>query len=148
MKLSDFKYNENLAETGIWVTIDEGAKIKISKLNHPKYRALVNQLRKPYRSYEVAKRELPDEVVRNITVEACAREILRDWSGITDDNGKDIPFTLEGAKEALRIDAFLSMVLGFASDDNLFRETTVEEDSKNLPKSLPLEPSKDADQEG
>lgn len=137
MKLSDFKYNENLAKDGIWVTIDEGARIKVSKLNHPKYRELVNQLRKPYRSYEVAKRDLPDEVVRNITIEACSREILRDWEGITDDEGKSIPFNLDNAKEALRIDAFLSMVLGFAADDSLFRDSSLEEDAKNSQKSLP-----------
>lgn len=145
MKLSDFKYNETLAESGIWVTIDEGAKIKISKLNHPKYRALVAQLRKPYRSYEIAKRELPDDVVRSMTVEACAREILRDWEGILDDDNKPIPFNYENAKAALKIDGFLSMVLGFASDDNLFRDSTLEEDTKNSQPSLNGSSSKDVE---
>jgi hypothetical protein len=132
MKLSDFKFDASLAKEGVWVEIGEGASIKVAKLGHPDHRKLVNDLRKPYRSYELAKRELPDNVIREISSKSTAREILRDWKGITDDSGKEIPFSYDAALEALKIDAFAAMVLGFAGDDSLFRETSVEEDSKNL----------------
>lgn len=135
LKLSSLKYDTELAENGVWVPVGDGARIKVAKSGNRKHRQLVQQLRRPYRSYELAGKDLPEDIQRDIAVKATASTILLGWEGIQDDKGKDIPFTPENVKEALMVDGFMSMVLGFANDEATFKAVTKDDEVKNSSKS-------------
>lgn len=146
LKLSDFSYDAKLAEEGVWVEIGEGASLKLAKLGNTKNRKLINDLKKPYRSFEISKKDLPDDVVKRITIKSVAETVLLDWKGIVDDDGKEIPFSIAAAAEALAIDAFMGMVLGLANDQATFRAEEAEAEAKNSSTPLPISSSKGAEQ--
>lgn len=132
LKLSSLKLDEKLVEKGVWVSLEDDAQILVAKQGNANHRKLVQQLRKPYRSFEVVGRDLPDDVARRIGIEATARTILLGWKNILDDDGSEIPFTYENAIKALSIEGFMSRVLNYAADENLFKGgVTHEEEVKN-----------------
>lgn len=136
LKLSSLKLDENLVENGVWCPLEDGAEILVAKSGNTKHRKFVQQARKPYRSYELAGKDLPEDIARKIGIEATARCILLGWRGIIDDDGQPIPFNHENAVQALSIEGFMSRVLGFAGDEQLFRGGVSLDDSrKNSPTS-------------
>lgn len=144
LNLSSLKYDKKLADEGVWCDVGEGAKIKVAKSGNARHRKLLNQLKRPYRHYELAQKEYPEDVLRTISVEATARTILLDWKGILGDDNKEIPFSYEAAKEALAIDGFATLVLGFANDEATFKGTSQEDMVKNSPASSSGSSKKDA----
>lgn len=135
IKLSSYKTDKDLVDNGVWVDVGDGAALKVGKVNNSGFRKLAIELRKPYRHYDVAGKELPDDINKRINIELVARTLLLDWRGYTDDDGNNIPYSFDVAKETLENDEFMALVLAFSNDTRLFRGVAVEEERKNLPMS-------------
>jgi len=126
-----FKTDTAKEQEGTWVPLDDGtAKLKIARMNNPRYREA--QQRKLQR-YKMAARSkvVPDDVWEGILNELIAETILVDWEGITND-GKPYPYSVENAKQSLtELKDFREMVLGFADDMANFKASLDEATEKN-----------------
>jgi hypothetical protein len=100
VKLSDMKINSAAIEQGEWIGSAHGTPIpdmgdlclKVRGLGNSDYRTLMAKLGEAVpRSKRVGGKIAPEEGDR-IFVEALARTVLMDWSGVEDDDGSAIAF--------------------------------------------------------
>jgi hypothetical protein len=131
MDLKTFRTDNEKEQDGTWVDLGDGvARLKIARMNNPRYREA--QQRKLQR-YKMAARSkvVPDDVWEGILNELIAETILVDWEGITMD-GDSYPYSIDHAKQALTdLKDFREMVLGFADDIANFKEELDQATEKN-----------------
>src|SRR5690606_32024129 len=103
MRLSETKTDEALESDGVWVAIRYGAQVKVARAGN--YRAEAGRARLAWEDRRLLdhpdlRRGREDRVVE-LTIAAIAETILLDWRGLEDDEGKEIPFSVDTAKELL-----------------------------------------------
>ena len=92
-----YTVDEEAALNGKWFTTEAGMRVKVSKLNNPRYKTEVVRLQKPH----LARLRSGDiELAEQITNEAMSLAILIDWEN-EDEDGNQIPYTSELGLEAL-----------------------------------------------
>ncbi len=99
-----------LLEEGIWVTICRGICFKISSSESRRYKAATRAALVAHANFDGAGSTLPEDVAKTVLIESIASGMLHDWEGITDDEGKELPFSVEEAK-ALLADPELGLVI-------------------------------------
>lgn len=125
-------------EEGVWVDIGEGAEVKVARLNNPRHKKALERLRKPYRNILRAGRDLPDEVSDKIAIQGMAEAILLDWRGIEHNDGSEIAYSQEKAKEILtELKDFRDTVAFLAMEAETFRKEALENAAKNSETSSP-----------
>lgn len=130
MDLKTFRTDNAKEQEGTWVDLGDGARLKIARMNNPRYREV--QQRKLQR-YKMAARSkvVPDDVWEGILNELIAETILVDWEGITMDC-EPYPYSVDHAKQALTdLKDFREMVIGFADDIANFKAELDEAIEKN-----------------
>lgn len=124
--------NETAAEEGVFVDFGDGIQVKVARFDNKQSRDLRRKLEKPYRNILQRNRQLPPELEEKLAIQQIAEAVIKDWKGITDENGKEIKFTPEAAKEILtKYPDFLNDVLTVSMERDLFRQEALEEDVKN-----------------
>ena len=104
MKLSSQRLNPAKA-AGIWHKTNiagEEVSFKIASQKSPAYQtALLKLVEEEKLKNKLGKADLAKSVIENKTkaLELFAEHILLDWKGITDDAGKEIPYSRDLAKE-------------------------------------------------
>lgn len=127
--LERFKTDKTLEREGTWVELGDGIAIKVVRINHPDAQALRKKLEKPYRHY---KEGVPDDVLQKIVNRVLAEEILRDWRGITDLDGREIPYTTENAQKLIdALEDFRDEVAKQSLERENFKAAAVEDAGKN-----------------
>lgn len=114
-----------LASEGVWVPFAAGVEVKIARANNPRMLAASRKLSAAAGRAIVSDRELGEE----LWSKAAAREIVKDWRGITDDAGNPIPYSPEKAEEFLLDPAnrtFRDFVSETAGDHTLYRRVQAE----------------------
>jgi hypothetical protein len=104
---------------GVWVEIGEGVRLRIARLNNPKYTVKLLELRRAH--WEAHGRRNPDLARQAEILTRCLAEtVLVGWDGVTDDAGNPLPYSVERAYE-------------FLSDPSLhdLREIVMEEAQKH-----------------
>jgi len=84
------------ATTGKWFDVGQGARLKVAKGGNERHENALKRLRRPYRSM----RNIPDDVIENITIQAMAETILLDWEGV-EESGEPVKSTVEKRVEYL-----------------------------------------------
>lgn len=92
---SRYKTDKSAEENGVWVELEGGEKIKVARANCKASLALRRKLEKPYANFST----VPAEASEKIAVELAAQVLVKDWSGFVDEDGKEIPFSVEKARE-------------------------------------------------
>jgi hypothetical protein len=126
MKISAFKTDRQRENEGVWVAIGDGARVKVARFNNERYKQTFLEVSKPYK-VQVRTGTLQEEVAQGILRDCFARAILLDWEGLQDDEGNDIPYSEEAAKELLAIPDFMSMIEDFANSRELYRREAQEQ---------------------
>lgn len=131
MKISAFRTDENLEVEGVWVDIGDGGKVKVARLGNPNHRKVSQALGRPHQAQIRANRLRP-EVAEKLGIQATAQAILLDWEGITDDDGKPVPYSQGKALDLLtEFKDFRDLVLEIAGEMETFREQEIEESVGN-----------------
>ena len=126
-----FATDRQAEQDGVWVALGEGARVKVARFNNPRHRAVLDRLRRPYRSLLMAGRDLPDDVAEQMTVEAAVEALLLDWDGI-DDNGAPLPFSKDNARRLLtELPDFRDAVAFLSMQAETFRREALEQAAKN-----------------
>lgn len=135
MRFSEYQTDQTLEEEGVWVGLRKGdAEVLVARAGNSQHEALVRRLRKKHgRGFR--NDELPREVEEQIALDALSRTILLGWRGIEDDDGKEIPYTPEKARELLKLSRdFRLEVTQIATEMEVFRKEEQEEAKKSSKK--------------
>lgn len=94
--------DDNMAENGVWLEFFGGSRLKIAKAQNTKHQAFMNK------AYKVNRRKLDmedknaDKLAEDISREAAARYLLKDWEGISI-NGEMKAYSYELGIEAMKL---------------------------------------------
>jgi hypothetical protein len=123
----------NIGEEGVWEEFYGGSSLKIASIENPKYKAHIAALAKKNRVKLDDSNEDAADLVADITAEALAKHVLKDWKGINIGTETNAPYTWERGKEVIRRSAkFREFVQDRANDTSLFKKKVVEEVKKPL----------------
>jgi hypothetical protein len=129
MNLQTVFQTDTAAEVdGRWFPIGSGARIRVARLNNPKYREVFSRLVKPHER-ALSLNLLEDETATALLVRAEAEAVLVGWEGLTDGpNNEPVgPYSVERAVDLLtRYPEFRAYVRALASDLANYRQQTVE----------------------
>ncbi len=122
MRMSTFETDKEKEIEGAWVDAGAGLRIRVARVGNQEYQRYLQKLGRPY-IQSARSGTVPIDVVDDITRRAVARHILLGWENMQDDNDEEIKYSEEKAFELLtEYRDFFELVLGFASDIELFRK--------------------------
>ncbi len=130
MDIHRFKTNKKKEEEGTWIDIGEGAKIKVARINNPRYKKYFQAITKPYRR-QIRSGTLAEEVAEKLLIDAMANTILLEWEGFTQDK-EEYPYSVANAKHFLaEFPDFRDIVSDAANEMEAFRDEDMEEAKGN-----------------
>jgi hypothetical protein len=131
---------------GVWIDAGGGLRLRIARLNNPKYNAYLNELLRPHRETLRGFGEIDPEVIQTVTIKAMAKCVLLGWENLTEYaknldgtlrlvDGEpfevNVPYTVEKAEEYLRIADFSNVVSNYARSAAHFRDEAVANNKGN-----------------
>lgn len=119
-------------ETGVWHDFNGDIKLRIRRLSSKISQNARKEAEKPYASQLRAKGtdEEKQKLYDAILVQQIARGVIADWEGVTDEEGKDIPYSGDVAVEVINgpeMKDFRLEVLNLSMDKDSYRAEVVEE---------------------
>lgn len=125
MDISKFRTDATLEVDGVEIPVGDGLTLRIARAGNDKASAEYRRLTSDPRVQMAIRTNTMDPAeMRRIVDEVYASTILLGWSGLTED-GKEIPYSREKAKELLGIRDFRAMVQSLAETQELFRKQAV-----------------------
>lgn len=125
--------DQELQTNGVWIEFYEGSQLLIASKNSSKYKAYLANLARKNR-VKIGKKKVSEETMRlmeDITCEAMAHHILLGWKGIAmSGDGKETPYSPEGAKVALLNSSELFEFVDEVADDSARFEVEQAEELK------------------
>lgn len=125
--LKVFRTDEDAEENGKWATIAEGVEFKLRRLRSKAVNKARERIYGPYeRAMGARKKELPEAIEVQCTINLLAEAVVVDWrgDGMVDDDGNSIPFSVDVAKEIFGDPEtgkdLRATVIGLSMDDGLF----------------------------
>lgn len=127
-----FGTNPDKETEGVWVDLDDGARIKLARAGSSN-KAFTSYLQRLQRQHAVGvRKEVPESVAESLLIKAIARHVLRDWSGLTDGDAPLGAYTEElGVQVLTKFPELLKVVLGVSTDMQRFQDLEAEVDEKN-----------------
>lgn len=104
-KFSSLVTDEKLERDGVWHPLGDGGEILVARAMNPEHEAIVAELEREWRASHPtfpAEDELPREVVKEHSIVAMARGLLKGFRGIVDDEGREITYDPDTAEAMLR----------------------------------------------
>ena len=118
---------------GVWFDYELGIRLRIARFNNSDYLSALRKLLEPHQS-KIRRGMMSAEEVDKIAVAAVARHILTDWSGIDDEEGKPLTYSVSKAEEYLadaKLHDLYTFVLEKSRDAAAFRREDTEEAKGN-----------------
>lgn len=127
MRFSEYVTDAALEEEGVWMRLRKGdAEVLVARAGNKQHEDLVRRLRKKHGQGRRGD-ELPRDVEEAIALEALSRTILLGWKGIEDDDGVEIPYSPEKARELLKLSRdFRIEVTEIATEMEVYRREEAE----------------------
>ena len=127
MDISKFQTNKSMEEEGVWVDVDgNGTKIKVARVNNPRYKKYFQKITKPYKR-QIRSGTLSEDLAEKLLVDALANTILLDWQGFTKD-GESFPYSVDNARAFLAESPdFRDFVSDAANEMENYRTAELEE---------------------
>ena len=131
MKLSKiYGYDQDKAANGVWVDLEDGARIKVAKIGTATYTQALEKASRKYR-IKIRTNTLKADEAMLISAQALADAILLDWQGFETEEGTILPYSHENALKALKeYPTFRDTVELHANDPENFQDD-IEVDAKN-----------------
>ena len=115
-------------ESGVWHDFAGDVKLRIRRLSSKISQNARKDAEKPYAA-QLRLKEVPAEVYDSILVQQLARGVIADWEGVTDEDGKDIPYSGDVAAEVIagpEMKDFRLEVLNLSMTKEAYRADVVE----------------------
>ncbi|NCC40467.1 MAG: hypothetical protein EOM21_13625 [Gammaproteobacteria bacterium] len=126
--------DQSAATSGVWVDFFGGSRLKLGSTEGKKYKSLLARLAKKNRIALDDSNEESFELIQEITAEALATEVLRDWEGINLGGQKNVPYTPAMGKLAILSSGKLrDFITDRAGDPALFKPAPIEAAAEAAP---------------
>ena len=118
-------------QDGAWFVLDETSKLRIARMNNPRYHAAIQKKTQRYKIAAKMK-TIPEDVWEDLVNEVIAETILVDWEGITE-KGEPLLYSVENAKRMLTEypDFRNTIVLSISGEMDNFKQELDETTEKN-----------------
>jgi len=121
---------------GMWfeLSLIEGVKVKVARVNNPNYKKAFTRLYKPYLKQTMRKVGIDPVIQDRIQTDLLIDTLLKDWSGMPGENGRDIPYSKDLARELIvdpELKELRNEILGFAQEFEIYQKEVTEILEKN-----------------
>lgn len=103
----------------------------IARKGNANYKAYLSRVLQENRAMLDTKTPEAEVLAQGIFRDAAARHLLIGWTGVEYKGAKNVPYSVEAARELLEMDDFNTLVDNFASDMSNYRDEEVAKDAKN-----------------
>jgi hypothetical protein len=119
---SKYKTDKSAEDAGVWVDFDDEISVKVARANNKAAVDLRRKLEKPYRNFD----RVPTSASEEMAIKIAAQAIVKDWKGVTDEDGKEIKFSPEVAEKLFaELPDFLNDIYQVALTKETFLAETV-----------------------
>lgn len=133
-----FKTDKNVEKEGIVLNYGKNSKgadieIRIARAGgaNVQYAKLLEAKTKPYRR-QIQNETLDNDVAEKITKEVYAKAVVLGWSGVEDENGKELEFSFENCMKLFDdLPDLWTDIQQQSTKAALFRADILEQDAKN-----------------
>ncbi len=133
-----FKTDKNVEKEGIVLNYGKNSKgadieIRIARAGgaNVQYAKLLEVKTKPYRR-QIQNETLDNDVAEKITKEVYAKAVVLGWSGVEDENGKELEFSFENCMKLFDdLPDLWTDIQQQSTKAALFRADILEQDAKN-----------------
>lgn len=133
-----FKTDKNVEKEGIVLNYGKNSKgedieIRIARAGgaNVQYAKLLEAKTKPYRR-QIQNETLDNEVAEKITKEVYAKAVVLGWTGVEDENGKELEFSFENCMKLFDdLPDLWTDIQQQSTKAALFRADILEQDAKN-----------------
>lgn len=133
---NSYKTSPDLEKNGVWLNYGD-CKILVARAGgaNKRFEALAKARLKNYQK-AIQVGALSNQKATEIMQEIYSESVVLDWEGVTDENGKELPFSKENVLKVFKDlpDLFLDIDEQCRKISN-FRQELLEEDAKNLKSS-------------
>ena len=121
---------------GMWfpLALIEGVKVKVARVNNPNYKKAFTRLYKPYLKQTMRGASIDPVIQERIQTDLLIDTLLKDWSGMPGENGRDIPYSKDLARDLVtdpELRELRDEILGFAEEFEIYQKQVAEELEKN-----------------
>jgi hypothetical protein len=112
----------------------DGVKVKVARINNPNYKKAFTRLYKPYVKQTMRGSSIDQAIQERIQTDLLIDTLLKDWSGMPGENGVEVPYSKELARELVtdpELRELRDEILGFAEEFEAYQKEIVEELEKN-----------------
>lgn len=92
MDLAKKRIDRKAEVEGVWSDFIEGSRVKVARMNNPKFMSTLMKLRDEKLAEVDPREELSEDEAREVLCRTMAKTILLDWEGFTD-NGEEIEYS-------------------------------------------------------
>lgn len=130
-----FNTDRDLEEQGKWFKDVLGDKTNVDlKIRRMSSEAVVKFQQECIQQnrYRMKEGKFSEEVSNEILIETLSGSVLVDWAGVTDEDGADVPFSVEAAKKYItELRDFKLLVNALANNMDAYRRGVEADTSKN-----------------
>lgn len=119
--LAGLKVDEDKAKNGIAFDFMGGCKLIIARGGSKGYNSYIATFFKENEKALTANNEAADALGQKGFIEAAARHLLVGWEGVVDEEGNEVPYSVEAAEGYLAIDEIYEFVKGKADEREHWR---------------------------
>lgn len=130
---SSFATNKGVEKEGVIIKYGEDTSIRIARAggSNTAFSRRYEVLMRPYRRL-VQTGQMDQEVQAEVMRQLYAETVVRGWEGVTDQNGNDLPFTVENCVKLFKdLPDLFDDIVTHSLNAALYREEIREADSKN-----------------
>jgi len=130
-----YRTDQQKENDGVEVDLGEGFVIRVARLRNKNVQRKTREIMADP-DYDAKRRAglIDDAMLEALTIDVQATCILVGWRGLYDGD-KELPYTVERAKELMLVPDFREKVLEIAGTQELYRQTTIEGAKDSLGKS-------------
>lgn len=125
---------DKTAAEGLWFPFMGGAEFKIAKANSRAERQELGNLYKANQTVIDSDTPEGNELAEKLTIEVEAKYRLIDWRGIVNENGEEIPYSVEASTEYMNIEEVRNFVNSKSASYEPWRVSSVAKTAEKLKK--------------
>ena len=128
-----FKTNEDLEEAGVWAVLsrDPLIRVKVRRLKSKRSLEARKELDKPFAN-EIRRGTLSTDEQKDLALKQIAHGVIAAWEGVTDAEGKELPYTPKNAYDILKaLPELADLIIGISVEAENYKDQVRKDGEKN-----------------
>jgi hypothetical protein len=129
--LDRYKTDKSLEEEGVWVDFGAGVQVKIARITSSKSKDVRRKLERPM-VRQSRGQDLTLEQLEYLMIEQLAQAVVKDWKGVTDEEGNPLPFSEANCRDIIsKFPDFREDIATVSMERESFRNVALQEELGN-----------------